>query len=178
MAVDLLVMSLARFVSADYTTAAMEAAWAAGLDYYVVRPDGATRSAPGEPIGGPGAPAQRLRYVAEAGSLFAALRRYATDSPWDEANDLPIERWRPDSHGFEQLRDALPPHAHLRARALFPVQLARVLHMSFGTAGSLVQAEVELAGVAPDPQFGDAHRVLAEAICAARRRRLPLFLDD
>ena len=83
MAVDVLVMPLARYVTGNYVTPAMEQAWAEFGVYRVGRPGAVEDIPPGVPLGGVQAPARCDAIAAELQRQLNALPEVA-GAMWDE----------------------------------------------------------------------------------------------
>jgi hypothetical protein len=179
MGVDIFVMPLARLWSGDYITPLMRAAWAQGLAYYVMRPDGPCSFPPGRPVGGNEAGALRRIYVEHAPELFRALAARSKDPAWNEGDEGEIGAWRPDSNGFALLCERAPNLSHFqKANSFLPVMFERPFRVNDRFLGSLQMLARELAAIADDVSFAGARRVLMDAVAEAEARRLPLHIDD
>ncbi|MBZ4412605.1 hypothetical protein K8640_30705 [Myxococcus sp. XM-1-1-1] len=84
MAIDFMVLPLSRYIVGDFITPAMRSAWASGVPYSVIGPEGARQLPEGLPFGGPEAPVRRARVI---DMLVEALRQFpgaTSDALWDE----------------------------------------------------------------------------------------------
>jgi hypothetical protein len=201
MAVDVLVMPLARYLSGNYVTPAMEQAWREHGSYAFGTPSAIEEIPPGVPLGGLHAAqrAEQFHHVlAEAFQQIPAAKGY----PWGERpsgatyfqrldHDLLLElRWqaavsleqRPG--WFARLWGKRASTSHLASAAVFlpadfaePFELSSTADWDDLECGSLPRLIAELQALDPLPTVEESSRTLLAAALVAWEERLPLILD-
>ena len=98
-----MVMPFSRYVSGDFITPAMRAAWEAGVPYAILSPEGRTEYPPNMPYGGPDAPARRQEYLPMVLEDLAALPDDIAAQAWDEASNAEPCFHRVDPAAYDEL---------------------------------------------------------------------------
>jgi hypothetical protein len=196
MAIDFMTMPLSRYLSGAYVTPAMAYAWAQGMAYFVVGPEGRRDLPPGQPFGGPDADANRERFVPMLVDDLRSLPALAA-SMWDEASAAEPTFHRVDADSYASLleeassrakRPALlgllgrrrPEAAHLAATVFLPVAFDAPFAMPVvfeRVAGSAPLALGELEAGHWTPASSSARGTLLAALRDAVRLRLPMVVD-
>lgn len=192
MSIELLVLPLSRYLSGDYISPAMRAAWDLGSDYVRVSPNEPPLRIPaGQVLGGAAAAARR----AEILPMVVDMQRNVTGrvDAWDERVGGDTPGFILDPVAFEALsRDALATErtsifkalmrtaqaSHLgRGQFFLPHPFRHVLDQGGWMLASLPRARQELQDVMWSADALPAVTVLTEAISLACKVRLPLVLD-
>ncbi|MCY0997415.1 hypothetical protein OWM54_09735 [Myxococcus sp. MISCRS1] len=103
MAIDFMVLPLSRYIVGDFITPAMRSAWASGVPYSIIGPEGARPLPEGLPFGGPDAPVRRARVI---DMLVEDLRQLPVSTPdplWDERSEAEPRFHRVDPASYEAL---------------------------------------------------------------------------
>ena len=172
MAIDFMIMPMSRYLSGDYITPAMQAAWQQGIPYAIVGPQGRRECPPGQPLGGPDAPARRAALQPMLHEDLMALPPSVTAQLWDEASPVEPRFHRVDVTSYQ----ALLEHAasgfalHSATTLYLPCPLDTVFEMSSPferTIGSVQGALAELASNGWPSETHAARTTLTAALADA-----------
>jgi hypothetical protein len=181
MAIDFMIMPMSRYISGDYITPMMRAAWQQGVAYAIIGPEGRRECPPGEPIGGPDAPARRAALQAMLHEDLAALPPAVAADLWDETSASEPRFHRVDPASYQVLLESADSRAPHTAATLFvPCALEQVFAMAspFERVTASVQAALTELGSLPWPAETEAARItLTAALEDALELRQPLIVD-
>jgi hypothetical protein len=193
MAIDLMVMPMSRYISGDFVTPAMRFAWANGVPYAILGPEGRRELPPGLPFGGTEAPLRRAQIVEMVLQDLRALPAEISRDVWDEHSEAEPCFHRVDPSSYEALLAHFAPRAErsflgLRKRAtLSHCASPLLLPCDFETPVALVTPFVRTAGAASQalrelespcpPEAEAAAQTLRDALADALRLRLPIIVD-
>ena len=195
MAIDFMVMPLSRYLSGDFITPAMRAAWDLNVSYFIVGPDGKRELPPGIPFGGPDAAAQRERIMNLLLDDLRALPAPVPDQLWDERSGAEPCIERVDVASYQALLESMPAlrsglggwfqkprPAHCTATLFLPCDFEQPIAMNSPiecSAGSTDRALLELAAwKKPKAEAAEAAATLRATLEASHRLRLPLIVDQ
>src|SRR5262245_62031037 len=103
MAIDFMILPLSRYISGDYVTPIMRAAWEQGLSYTIIGPEGRHECPPGRPFGGPDAPERRAAIQGMLHDDLKTLPPALSGSLWDEQSEVEPRFHRVDPASFDAL---------------------------------------------------------------------------
>jgi hypothetical protein len=101
MAIDFMIMPFSRYLSGDFITPAMTFAWAQGVPYAIVGPDGVRKIEKGSLLGGPDAAARRQAMIPMLSEDLDRLPSPISSKLWNEASSAEprFHRVDPQSYG-------------------------------------------------------------------------------
>jgi hypothetical protein len=196
-AIDFMVMPFSRYVSGDFITSAMRAAWEAGVPYTILSPDGRTEYPPDMPYGGLDAPKRRQEYLSLVLDDLGELPAPVVQQLWDETSDAEPCFHRVDPGAYDELlkqaasrpparslasrlRGRPAPASHLRAGTFLPCTFEAPFDMLApvtAVAGSVDVALAQLEATTWTGAAETAASVLLDALGDAKRLRLPMVVD-
>jgi hypothetical protein len=194
MAIDFMIMPLSRYVSGDFVTPVMEFAWATGVPYKLVGPEGVRELPPNTPFGGPDAPERRLQYVDLVLDDLRGLSPEVAGNLWDERSPESPRFHRVDPVSYQELlkyfeeprrssalRFWQPTRpSHSMATIFLPIEFDAPLGMTSPferTAGSTPRALRELDGMRASRSAESAAETLKCALRDSAEIRLPMIVD-
>jgi hypothetical protein len=194
MAIDFMVMPISRYISGDFITPMMRAAWTQGIPYIIYGPESSRRLPADLPFGGADAPAYRERIVPMVLEDLRALSPSVARNLWDEGSQAEPRFHRVDPSSYQSLLELLsswkegswfslrrrPKTSHASMTLLLPCELDVPIQMSSPlerTAGSAKRALAELARAKLPKEAASAAETLEQAIADSIELSLPLIVD-
>jgi hypothetical protein len=197
MAIDFMIMPMSRYISGDYVTPMMRAAWEQGIAYAIIGPEGRRECPPGEPFGGLDASARRAALQPMLREDLAALPPPVAAQLWDETSADEPRFHRVDPTSYQALLESAAARAakpsffarlsgkqslqrHTTATLFVPCALGQVFTMSspFDRVTGSVQAGLnELSSLPWPAEAESACLTLTEALRDALALRLPMIVD-
>ena len=181
MAIDFMVLPISRYISGDYITPMMRAAWQQGLAYAIIGPEGRRECPPNEPIGGADAPARRAALQSMLHEDLTALPPAVAAHLWDEASAAEPRFHRVDPASYQALLEAAAAQApHATATLFVPCPLEQAFTMSSPfdrVTGSVQAALFELRSLPWPAEADSARTTLTDALNDALALRLPMIVD-
>jgi hypothetical protein len=194
MAIDFMVMPMSRYISGDFTTPMMHAAWELGVPYVVIGPDGKREFPPGLPFGGVDATERRAQILDMVLDDLRMLPAEICDNLWDERSNAEPRFHRVDAASYQALLEhfaAQPSRsffgfrkaaktAHCSAPLLLPCDFESPLSLTSPferVAGATNRALQELARTKCPAAAISAAETLRQALEDSVELRLPLIVD-
>ncbi|MCP3063683.1 hypothetical protein LXT21_33405 [Myxococcus sp. K38C18041901] len=195
MAIDFMVLPLSRYIVGDFITPAMRSAWASGVPYSILGPEGARQLPEGLPFGGPEAPARRVSVMS---MLVEDLRKLPGGVPsqlWDERSAAEPCFHRVDPASYEALvEEARKPvrsflgfrkrgeadRAHVSSTLFLPCDFDETFEMATplrGLTGSTFRALEALERMPWPVDAKAAAEDLRAALVDSRERQVPMIVD-
>ena len=183
MAIELVVMSLGRFISGDFVSPSMRRCWDQGLPYTWTSDEGPQERRRGTPWGGPAAPRRRQELLGPINDWLHNLPAPIPAQLWDEDSLEAPRFFRVDTRAFRALqRQARSKRAlHVGSSLLLPCAFEAPIEMTAPLkrrTGSLAEAEQELTRATWSGDALPAHLTLLAAVRAALTAKLPLLVRE
>jgi hypothetical protein len=197
MAIDFMVMPLSRYISGDFVTPAMQAAWSLGAAYTLIGPGGQQDIPRDTPFGGHGASDRRIRLTPMLMDDLRKLPAPVAGSLWDEGSaaeptfhrvhppsyealleEAQVRQSRPSFLGFLKRRQGGP--CHVASTLFLPCTFDSPFSMTSPfdrVTGSVDAALHELEGRGWKEESADARETLRSALDDAARLSLPMIVD-